>query len=158
MTVMPVKYQCVIVVTMFFLSLTGCDSQPSSMALDSTQDIAGLWTLKSVGGVSLPEDQTAILVIVTEESSPTGLGAPGSGCSGATVAEFVSATGELALVEESLSSSSSERCFVSLPINQSAQLSLQQLITSGARAELEGDQLVLTNIRDVNYIFELADR
>lgn len=152
MSWMPLKIDLIAIFGAALFILSGCDSQPSSLALDSTQDIAGLWTLKSVGGVSLPEGQTALLMIVTKESSRTGLGA--SDCSGAAVAEFVSDTGELALVEESLSSSSSERCFVSLPINQSAQLSLQQLITSGARAELEGAQLVLTNIRDVNYILE----
>jgi hypothetical protein len=157
----PLKIDWMAVFGAALFILSGCDSPASNNSLQSTQEIAGLWSLKSVAGVALPENQTALLVILSAE--PPSLGSDVSegsgvsdlGCSGASVAVFLPENSELALVEGSLVSSSSERCFVSLPINQSAQLSLQQQISAGVNASLDGRKLVLTNIRGEEYTLEL---
>jgi hypothetical protein len=137
-------------ITLFLLwGLSACDSTSSDLALNSTKSIEGLWQLKSVSGTELPENQTAVLIIISEESA--GVRA-NEACSGATVAEYMAASQELALVEESVASEQTERCFVSLPINESAQLSLQAQVQAGVRAELQGSQLILTNLRGESYI------
>jgi len=125
------------------LFLFGCDSSSSSSGIRaSTEDYIGTWKLTKVNN-TLITDQALLVILDSDVSREEALTSKGE-CSGATLAEVDGE--ELFLVE-----ARAGNCFVEFPKEASAQLALHDIVYAGVKASLNGNSLVLKDLRNNAY-------
>ena len=136
-----VKKTLFLLAPLFFLlslSLVACSEESASVRALSSEQVEGLWELKSVDGHSLNQGDSALLFVLSPSVEEPDTGE----CSGATIAELDGE--ELFLVDRS------QNCQVDFLKNASAQLAVQDAIYSGVRVEYSENrnQLVHKTLRN----------